>query len=147
VLGKSGPGCHMAVLGAAVDNHAGKIHDLESARMRATGSAAVATEQAEKAFEMGGKDTSRRPPTRPSAVRPRSVSWPPSSCALQVAARGSAKIQVERAQAVVARVAGARAGSAMVLPGLAETEHRAAIALQHWQPDRVDEGDGGGVGW
>jgi hypothetical protein len=88
VLGKSGPGCHMSVLGATVDNHAGKIHDLESARMTATGSGAVATEQAEEVFEMGRKDTNRRPPTRPLAVRPRSISWPPSSSALQVAARG-----------------------------------------------------------
>jgi hypothetical protein len=54
VLGKSGPGCHMSVLGAAVDNHAGKIHDLESTRMLVTGLAAAATEQAEEVFEVGG---------------------------------------------------------------------------------------------
>ncbi len=42
-------------------------------------------------------------------------------------------------------MAGARARSAMVLPGLAEMEHGAVIALQHWWPDRLDEGDGGGV--
>jgi hypothetical protein len=46
---------------------------------------------------------------------------------------------------VVARVVGAWAGPAVVLPGLAEIEHRAAIALQHLRPDRVDKGDGDGV--
>ncbi len=34
-----------------MDSHAGEIHDLESARRTAMGSAVAATEQAEGAFE------------------------------------------------------------------------------------------------
>ncbi len=50
VLGKSDPGCHMSVLGPAVDICAGEIHDLESVR----GTAVAAKGQAEGAFEEGG---------------------------------------------------------------------------------------------
>jgi hypothetical protein len=52
---------------------------------------------------------------------------------------------VARARAVAIQVAGAQAGSAAVPPELAEREHGAVMAVQHWWPDRVDEGDGGGV--
>ncbi len=57
----------------------------------------------------------------------------------------SAGVGVARARAVAIRVAGARAGSVAVPPGLAEREHGAVMAVQHWWPDRVNEGDGGGV--
>jgi hypothetical protein len=141
VLGKSYPACHMSVLGAAVDIRAGEIHDLESAR----GLVVAATGQAEGAFEEGGIDTSCHPPPHSSAVRPRSVFWPPFLCALQAAARGLAGVWVARPRAVAIRVAGDRAGSAAVPPGLAEREHGAVMALRHWWPDRVDKGDGGGI--
>ncbi len=141
VLGKSDPGCHMSVLGPAVDIRAGEIHDLESVR----GSAVAATGQAEGAFEEGGIDTSHRPTPHSSAIRPRSVFWLPFSCALQAAARRSAGVRVARARAVAIWVAGARDGSVAVPLGLAEREHRAVMAMQHWWPDRIDEGDGSSI--
>jgi hypothetical protein len=57
---------------------------------------------------------------------------------------GSAGVGVARARAVAIRAAGARAGSVVVPPGLDEREHGAAMALQHWWPDSVDQGKGGG---
>ncbi len=50
-----------------------------------------------------------------------------------------------RAQALAARVVGARVRSVVELLGLAGEEHEAAIALQHWWPDCADEGNGGGI--
>ncbi len=106
----------------------------------------VATGQAEGAFEEGWTDTSRRPSPYTSAVRPHIVFWPPFSCALRAAARGSAGVRVTRAGAVGDRVAGARAVSAAVPPGLAESfEHGAVMALQLCLPDHVGECAGGGV--
>jgi hypothetical protein len=56
-----------------------------------------------------------------------------------------AETWVVRARALAAWATGARAGSLVVPPWLAEMEHGAAIALQHWRPDCVDEGDDSGV--
>ncbi len=101
------------------------------------------TGQAAGAFEERGTDTSCRPSPHTSAVRPHIVFWLPFSCALQVAARGSSRVRVERAQVAATRVAGARAGSAAVPLGLAESfEHGAAMALQLCLPDHVGEGAG-----
>ncbi len=62
-----------------------------------------------------------------------------------MAVKGSAGVRVARAWAVATRAAGARAGSAAVLPGPAEKEHEAVIVLQHWRPDRINKGDSGGI--
>ncbi len=46
---------------------------------------------------------------------------------------------------MAARAAGAWARSVVEPLGLARKEHEAAVALQHWRPDHLDEGDGGSV--
>jgi hypothetical protein len=102
----------------------------------------AATGQAVGEFEEGGTDTSRCPSLHTSAVLSHIVFWPAFSCALQAAAR----VRVARARVVAIWVAGARAGSAAVPPGLAESfEHGAVMALQLCLPDHVGEGAGGGV--
>jgi hypothetical protein len=106
----------------------------------------AATGQAVGAFEEGGTDTSCRPSPHTSAVWPHIVFCLPFLCALRAPARGSARVRVARARAVAIRVAGARAGSAAVPPGLAESfEHGAEMALQLCLPDHISEGAGSDV--
>jgi hypothetical protein len=56
-----------------------------------------------------------------------------------------ARARVVAARPVAARAVRARARSVAVPLRLAGEEHEAAAALQHWQPDHFDKGDGGGV--
>jgi hypothetical protein len=130
----------MSVLGVAVGSQASKVHALGSARMLASGSVAATTELAEVARAVVGRDAGRSPPLCPSATRPPGASLPPFSSASQAVARGPVETRVARVGAVVARLAGARAGSVAVPSGLVEKEHGVAIALQCWRPDRVDDG-------
>jgi hypothetical protein len=86
----------------------------------------------------GGRDAGRRPCQCLLAAPPRSAFLPPSSSAWRAGARvrGPSVTRMAMVGAVADRPAGAQAGSDVL---------GAAIALQHWQPDRDDGGVGGGI--
>jgi hypothetical protein len=107
---------------------------LGLARLPELGSEATKLEEVESAE--GGRDAGRHHYRRPSAVPTRSVFLLPSSPASRAEARGPAASQVAMAGAEAVRPAGAWARSEVL---------GTAKALQHWRPDRVDEGVCGGV--
>jgi hypothetical protein len=85
--------------------------------------------------QRGGTDVGRHH-LHPSATPPRSVFLPLSSFASKAEARGMAKSRAAMAMAEVVRPAGAQAGSEVL---------RTASALQHWRPDRIEEGVCGSI--
>jgi hypothetical protein len=105
---------------------------------------AAAASEPEEAYEVEVRKKFRPPHPHPSAARLHSTYWPPSSSASRTVMRGPAGIPVARAQAQAAQVAEVRTGSVQELVRLAGERCEAAMALQHWRPGRVDEGDGGG---
>jgi hypothetical protein len=95
-------------------------------------------------YEVEVRKKIRPPHPRPSAAQLHSASWPPSTSTSRAVTRGLAGVPVARVLARAAQVAGARAGLVQELLRLAGERCEAAMALQHWRPGLVNEGDGGG---
>jgi hypothetical protein len=84
----------------------------------------------------GGIDVGRRHHQHPSAAPPHSIFLPPFSSASQAEAMGPAMSRAAMVRAEVVWPAGAWARSEVL---------GTVNALQHWQPDRVNEGVCNGV--